>query len=901
MKPIFFVLVLVSLCVFSVAGEAKPLRYSINNSWQFVKSNDITNVEMFLSQLDKAERIDIPHTWNAADVVDEEKGFYRGAGWYSKDIRIPSSYKDKQVFLYFEGVATAADVYINEKRVRTHIGGFTRFVVPVSPHINFDNKEDFTTFNVVIKADNSYNDDWPTLHADFTFFGGVYRDVNLVVTEKVHFNIEEYAANGVFVTTPHVSDERGDVNLKLRIKNDDLKPRMVSLRTEVYSPDQKLVSEKIKRVTLPASSANDYELSLEPIATPQLWSPDTPDLYRVVAEIIDTETGVLLDSSVNPLGFRWFRFDVEEGFFLNGEPLKLIGTNRHQDFHDIGNALPDHIHIEDLKRMKAMGSNFLRIAHYPQDPTVLELADRLGILTSVETPIVDTVTESEAFAKNSLSAHKEMMRQNYNHPSLIIWAYMNEVLLRPRFNNKTQKERYTEYTDYIAELAQDIENLTRAEDPFRYTMIPNHAGLSRYKNAGLVDIPMIVGWNIYDGWYGRGYDNLQPKLENYHSVVRKPMIITEYGAGADPRLHSLTPTRFDFSQEYAVEYHDHYLNFIKNTPWIAGANAWNYADFSSESRSDAVQSINNKGLIGIDRQPKNVFYYYQASLLDEPFVAIAAKTWKQRSYTEDKEGAGISTMPVDVFSNQEAVELFLNGKSLGVSEMDGVWTKFQVPFVDGINRLRAVNTSTNYVEDFAEVRINVLPLNLKQHFPDGGISVNLGDQRFFYDNQFDHAWMHNKEYEKGSWGSVGGSPYIRPAKRVQQPYGAKMPINGTFKDPIYQTQLVGVEQFKLEVPAGVYEVTLHFAELEGARAKHLPYDLADEDEKSSSTTNRTFSVLINKQPVIERLDLLALYGEYQAVQIKSVVTVGDEEMLTVDFDKVVGEPVLNAIEVFKKL
>ena len=199
------------------------------------------------------------------------------------------------------------------------------------------------------------------------------------------------------------------------------------------------------------------------------------------------------------------------------------------------------------------------------------------------------------------------------------------------------------------------------------------------------------------------------------------------------------------------------------------------------------------------------------------------------------------------------------------------------------------------------MRVNVLPLNLKRRFPDGGISVNLGDQRFFYDNQFDHAWMHNKEYKEGSWGSVGGSPYIRPAKKVQQPYGAKMPINGTSKDPIYQTQLVGVEQFKLEVPAGVYEVTLHFAELEGASANHLPYDLVDDDEKGSSTTNRTFSVLINQQKVIEKLDLLAQYGEYNAVQLKSVVTVGDEQMLTVDFNKVVGEPVLNAIEVFKKL
>ena len=898
MKTKLLALTLALLCAGPLQA-AKQLRYTINDSWQFIKDNDITKVDDFLSQLDRAERVTIPHTWNVEDVVDEEEGYYRGAGWYSKEVRIPSSYKEKQVFLHFEGVATAAEVYINSKLALQRVGGFTRFVVPVTPHITFDEASEFTTFNVVVKGDNSYHDDWPALHADFTFFGGMYRDVSLVVKEKVHFNIEDYAANGVFITTPKVSEGSGDVNLKLRIKNDEARARKVNVVATVYSPDQQVAVQKSKSYNLKAEVTNEFPLELDPVETPQLWSPDAPNLYRVVCEIFDASSGEKLDESVNPLGFRWFRFDVDEGFFLNGKHLKLIGTNRHQDFYNIGNALPDHIHVEDILKMKAIGSNFLRIAHYPQDSAILELCDRLGILTAIETPIVDTVTESKAFAENCMSAQLEMIRQNYNHPSLIIWAYMNEVLLRPRFMD--DKERYKVYTDYIKDLAQDLEDLTRAEDPYRYTMIPNHAGLERYKEAGLCDISMIVGWNIYDGWYGGGYENLQPKLEKYHSVVRKPMIITEYGAGADPRLHSLTPTRFDFTQEYAVAFHNHYLNFFKETPWIAGANVWNYADFSSEARVDAVQSINNKGLVGIDRTPKDVFYYYQAALLDEPFVGIAAKTWKQRSNTEDKVGSGISTMAVDVFSNQGEIELFLNGKSLGTKKMDSVWTKWDVPFVDGVNRLRAVNTATDYCEDFAEVRVNVLPLDLKKSFPAVGLSINLGDQRFFYDDQFDQAWMFDKEYAEGSWGRIGGKPYVRPAKRVQQPYGTKSTIKGTFKDPLYQTQLIGIEQFKLNVPPGVYEVSLHFAELEGTDTTHLPYDLADESEAIKDVTSRTFSVSINERPVIEKLDLISQYGEFQAVKIKSEVTVGQEGQIVVGFEKLVGEPVLNAIEVHKKL
>ncbi len=897
MKIKLCVLTFIVISLFQLQA-ASQLRYTINDSWQFIKDNDITSVDQFLSQIERADTVNIPHTWNDKDVVDENDGFYRGAGWYAKEVRIPSSYSDKQVFLFFEGVSTAAEVYINKQLVRTHVGGFTRFVVPVTPSIEFDKESEFTTFNVVVKGDNSYNDDWPSLHADFTFFGGMYRDVSLVVTGKVHFNVEDYAANGVFITTPKVSAERGDVNLKVRIKNDEASTKKVKLVTKIFGPNDELVQENASSLKLKAGLSNVFDLSLEPVSNPQLWSPDAPHLYRVECEIVDAKTKLVLDKSVNSLGFRWYKFDVEDGFFLNGKSLKLIGTNRHQDFDKIGNALPDHIHIEDIKRMKAMGSNFLRIAHYPQDPAVLEMCDRLGIITSVETPIVDTVTETEAFSTNCLSAQLEMIRQNYNHPSLIIWAYMNEVILHPRFAN--DKERYDIYTKYIVDLAQKIEDMTRAEDPYRYTMIPNHGSLERYQEAGLTNVPMIVGWNIYDGWYGGGYENLQPKLEKFHAAVKKPMIITEYGAGADPRLHSLTPTRFDFTQEYAVEYHNHYLKYFKNTPWIAGANVWNYADFNSESRTDAVQSINNKGLIGIDRTPKNVFYFYQASLLKEPFVAIAAKTWKQRSYLEDAQGAGISTMPVDIFSNQKEIELFLNGKSLGIKKMDSVIAVFDVPFVDGVNKLRAVNTSTDYCEDFTEVRINVLPLSLKAHFPAGGISVNVGDQRFFYDDQFDQAWMFDKAYTSGGWGNVGGKPYVRPNKNVQQPYGAKMTIKGTYKDPIYQTQLVGIEKYQFDVPAGVYEIKLHFAELEGTAAKHLPYDLTDESEAVAKITSRTFSVLINDVMVLDKLDLINQYGEYQAVKVKSEVTVEKDQPIVVDFKKIVGEPVLNAIEIYKK-
>jgi len=898
MKKHLSIILVILLNTFSSQLGAQ-IKYTVNESWQFIKDNSIKDINQFVVQKNKAELVDIPHTWNDKDVVDEQEGFYRGAGWYTKTIKIPTAYKDKQLFMLFEGVATAAEVYINNQLATKHIGGFTRFVVPVSKFVKFDDSSEFSTFNVTVKSDNSYNDDWPALHADFTFFGGIYRDVNLVVTEKVHFNIEDYAANGVFITTPKVSEKSGEINLKVKIKNDDSNAKKIKLVTKVFGPNQELVEEKTTALNLKAGISNDFDLQMKPVANPQLWSPDTPNLYKVVCEIVDAKTNQKLEETSNPLGFRWFSFDVDKGFFLNGKHLKLIGTNRHQDFKDIGNAVPDYIHLEDVLRMKEMGSNFLRIAHYPQDPAILEMCDRLGILTTVETPIVDTVTESEAFTQNCLSAQLEMIRQNYNHPSLIIWAYMNEVILHPLFTK--DKERYKIYTKYIVDLAQKIENMTRAEDPYRYTMIPNHGDLKRYKEPGLTEVPMIVGWNIYDGWYGGDYTILPGRIEEFHKGVRKPMIITEYGAGVDPRLHTLYPTRFDFTQEYGTEFHQYYLDFFKKHDFIAGVNVWNYADFNSEDRVDTMQSINNKGLVTIDRSPKDVFFFYQASLLKKPFVAIGSKTWgKQRTYVEDKDGAGISTMPVQVFTNQNEIELIHNGQSLGTKKPNGVIAVFDVPFINGINQLKARANNGDYLEDFSSIKINVLPISLK-NFPANGLAINVGDKRFFYDDKIDQAWMFDKEYTKGSWGHIGGKPYVRPEKNVQQPYGAKQTIKGTINEPIYQTQLIGIEQYRFDVPAGVYEISLHFAELEGTKAKHLPYDLGTETKEVAKITNRTFSVLINDKKVIDKMDLLGQYGEYRAVKIKSQISVKEGEPLIVSFKKNVGEPVLNAIEVYKKL
>ncbi|OHX64810.1 glycoside hydrolase family 2 TIM barrel-domain containing protein [Flammeovirga pacifica] len=894
MKLFYIFILQILFCSLSLQAVATPnVNYTINNSWQFMRSNEIKTLADISSNSKNAEWVNIPHTWNDKDVIDEEEGYYRGMGWYIKEVSIPTSFKEKEVFLQFEGVNTLAEVYINGQLSGTHVGGYTRFVVPVSKFITFDDQQLTTTFKIVVKVDNSFNKNRPSLTADFTFFGGIYRDINLITKDKVHFNFEQDGSNGCFLTTPKVSVEKGELHLKAHIKNDASSKKKIKLISKIFDPKGKLIAEKISKINLVPQQNSTIDIDLDAVDQPQLWDTKTPHLYQVVCELWDAKTNTKVDEVVNPLGFRWFEFDVEKGFFLNGQSLKLIGTNRHQDYKGIGNALPDYLHVEDIRIMKEMGSNFLRIAHYPQDPYILEACDRLGILATVETPVINTVTENEQFDKNCLSAQLEMIRQSYNHPSLIIWAYMNEILLKPKY--KKDPVRYKKYTDYIVQLANKLETLTREEDPFRYTMIPNHGGMETYRDAGLTEVPMIVGWNIYDGWYGREYDALEAKLIKFHEGVNKPFIITEYGAGADPRLHTLNPTRFDFTQEYATNYHQHYVKVIHKLPFVAGANVWNYADFSSEHRVDAVQSVNNKGLVGIDRKPKDVYYFYQAALLEKPFVGIAAKTWKRRTCIENQEGK--SVMPVQVFSNQEQVELFINGKSCGKKKVEEKIAVFEVPFIHGINRLKAV---TSTLEDYAEVRINILPQKLDT-FPANGFSINLGDERFFYDDQIDQAWGIGKKYTEGSWGTIGGTPYVRPSKRKQHPYGTNHTIQGTYNDPVYQTQLVGIEKFRMDVPPGVYDVQLHFAELEGSSAKHLPYDLMEGEQVDKEQISRTFSVKINDQLILNRLDILTQFGEYKAIKYKAQIRVEEGQPLLIEFDKIIGEPVMNAIEIYKKI
>ncbi|GAB3589963.1 glycoside hydrolase family 2 TIM barrel-domain containing protein [Hymenobacter daeguensis] len=890
-----WLLVLLLLALPATAQERTVI--AINSDWQFRKADGTDYAHTAAAA--GWEKISIPHTWNALDVTDDEPGYYRGIGWYRKALHVPASWQNRRVYLRFEGAGQEAEVYVNGQLAGRHAGGYTAFQFAVSQWLRFDKP---ATNEVVVKVDNSPNPALPPLSADFTFYGGLYRDVYLVAASAVHFDLDNYASSGLFVSTPAVSAEAAEVLARGTLVNESATRRRLTVLTEVSDGDGHVVARQRSSLALAAGEKREFRQSLPTLRRPHLWSPAHPYLYHVTATVREAgpADAAPLDAVSSPLGLRWFRFDAATGFFLNGQPLKLIGTNRHQDFPGLGNALPDALAERDLLLLKQMGGNFLRVSHYPQDPAVLAACDRLGILASVEIPVVNAITDSPAFFANCRTMQTEMVRQGYNHPSVIIWAYMNEVLLRLPAGFSKDNAAGQAYLARVAALATELDALTRREDPARYTMLVNHGAFELYQQAGLLQIPMLVGWNLYAGWYSGAFQGFPDFLDRHRrELPDKPLLVTEFGADADARLHSFEPLRFDKTTEYANRYHQFYLKAILDRPFVAGATVWNLAEFNSESRQEAVPHINNKSLLTADRQPKDAYLFYQAHLLPTPYVRIGSRAWTLRSGRAAGPDSLHCAQPVEIYTNQPAAELLLNGRSLGTHPADFGIVRFRVPFADGRNQLTA--RAGTAPPDHAEVEFLLLPPTLaSEALPFTELNVSLGDQRFFTDARLHQVWLPEQAYAPGGWGYVGGKPFALPGTG-RLPYGSDRNILGTEYDAIYETQRVGLRQFRLDdVPAGQYEVTLHFAELEAVpAAEQLAYNLARPDAASAAPAKapRRFDVWLNGLPALTDVGPENDLPPLQAISYKLPVNVRRGQGIVLDFKATAGETVLNGIQV----
>lgn len=860
------------------------VKYTINEGWKFYLGDLAGN---FMRNCDdsKWEMISLPHTWNNKDATDDVPGYYRGIGWYRKWLYIDSTATGKVTSLYFDGANQITELYVNEKLVGIHKGGYTRFCFDISQYIQPGSNN-----LVAVKVDNSHNATIPPLSADFTFFGGIYRNLYLQVNEKTGLSSGDYASDGIYIRTRSVTEKKADLEIQALLDNSEDTKRTVLLIQSIIAPDGKETSlGQQQQVLAPNSSGTSITRQLT-IEAPLLWSPQTPNLYTLKTAVVDPHTKKELTSQLNTFGLRWFSFDPEKGFSLNGRYLKLIGTNRHQCYLGKGNALPDELHIEDIRLLKEMGGNMLRISHYPQDPLILEMCDKLGIITSVEVPIVNEITESDAFLQNCLQMTTEMVKQNFNHPSVVIWAYMNEVMLRAPYADDSV--RHAQYCKEVHRQAAAIDSLLRTLDRERYTMIPCHGSLKRYEETGLVTVPMIVGWNLYQGWYGGRFADFDTFLAAYHAKYPlSPIMITEYGADVDDRLHSFKPERFDFTVEYGDLYHQHYLQTITKNDYIAGATIWNLNDFYSEARGDAVPHVNTKGITTTNRQLKNTYLLYQVALSKEPLAYLGSKSWKYRAGTDG--GNGTCLQPVKIYSNQPKVDVYHNGAFFKQVEVPHYCLNLELPFTNGNNTIEL--RIGNKVCDWAQTSFCLLPANTQQHELNE-LNVLLGSNRYFEDRDARLVWIPEQPYTPGGWGYTGGRP-VRPKTKSGSLPSSPVNIENTNNDPIFQTQREELQSFKADVQDGQYAVYLYWANLAANAAGKLIYNLGN-NAVNNHNSHSLMNVSINSQPVLSHLDITE-QQKASAIVKKVLVNVTDKKGITINLEAIEGKTVLNAIRIIK--
>lgn len=727
------------------------------------------------------------HTWNAQDAIDEVPGYYRGDTTYTSSFSLASSplNKPQSYTLCFDGVNQETWVYVNGDSVGYHAGGYTRFYMDITSYLHVGEN------TIQVRVSNAYNADIPPLSADFTFFGGIYRKAYILQTAAAHIVPE-----GVCITTPVVNDKEAQVMVQTRWVNPA--QQNVQLRYTILNPKGKKIF----------SGYNNPSGALTSIRNPQLWSPSSPCLYTLLSQVVD-EKGKVIDEVKTRFGLRYYRFDPNEGFFLNGKHLKLIGTNRHQDERGYGNALQSWQHERDIQMIKDMGANFLRVSHYPQDKRVMELCDSLGVLCSVEIPIVNAISETEEFTANCLTMLDEMIRQNRNHPSVIIWAYMNEVLLRPPFKSSTERDSL--YKVHVRELAQRLDDRCHELDKERYTMMAYHSNLNVNRSTGLMDIPQILGLNLYNGWYSGKLEGFEETLDQVHELFpNKIIMVSEYGADCDTRLRSQQPSRMDYTLDYALAYHQHYLPEILKRPFVAISAAWNFNDFHSESRAGAIPHFNLKGLVTTHRQPKQTYYYYQSVLSADVAVRQAAQ--------------------------------------------------------DSLATLQALPSASTH-------------------------TYLLGTNRIFTDPATNTVWYPiSEDYVHG------GYAYTVKTRHGRLP-AADADIIGTDLDPIYQTAQIGLDSIIIPLENGIYDVTLHWAELQrNGEPVVSVYNLGN-DAVQEEFEGRVMNIAIQGQTVLSNLNLTEQYGTYHA-HSETFVTEVKEGKLRITFSATLGQTLLNSIEIF---
>ncbi len=659
--------------------------FRINENWSYLE-DDVVNVEQLGRSNKPWEQIDLPHTWNKFDAVDQVPGYRRSASWYKKELFIPESKNNLRYLLEFEGVNIKSDVYVNGSHAGGHIGGYLAYTVDMTSFLKKGQ-----TNTILVRADNSYDPNViPSQKSDFCIYGGITRDVWLKI-------VPAQFIERVLIKTPSVSKTSAETTIDVVLENKGSVSANGDIVVALNDRAGKEIARKSEKVTLKEGQTR-LSIAMPIIKNPMLWSPADPALYTVTVSLRDGKKN--LDVVADRCGYRWFEFKDHGPFYLNGERLLLRGTHRHEDYAGLANAMPDSLHRKDMVMIKEMGANFVRLAHYPQDPEVYRSCDELGILVWDELPWCRGGLGGDEWKANTKRLLKEQIVQNFNHPSIIIHSLGNELYWLPDVPGGDQM-------DSLRSMVKELNTIAHQLDPWRVTATRKFT-----EGADLVD---LVSPSIWPGWYSGVYTTFEKAITDARKNFSK-FFHAEYGGDSHAGRHTENPVTgegmtisdgweepmkpqkirnisqmTDWSENYIVNLFDWYLHVSEQTEWFTGNAQWAFKDFPTPLRPEnPIPYINEKGLVDRAGKPKDAYYVFKSYWTTSPeFCYIESHTWTERS------GPTGMKREVKVFSNCSDVELFLNGASLGkrtrdIKKFPACGLSWGVDFLSGKNTLLAV-------------------------------------------------------------------------------------------------------------------------------------------------------------------------------------------------------------------
>ena len=641
-------------CQFVFANEIR-WRINLNTNWKF-QTKILTDAPASVDYADETwTTVNIPHTWNSTDAQDGGNNYLRTIGWYRKSLPWNDSFQGKKLYIEFLGACLQAECFVNGKSVGNHKGGYTAFRFDITAQMQQGNNI------IAVKVDNRLSEEIIPLGGDFSVLGGLYRDVSLIVVDPVHIDLMDCGSSGLYLTPTNVSEASADLEIRAKILNNSSETKTITINGILRNPDNFTTIEdvpnpafdvnamcpggkEIKKVnkTVAIEPGSSYQFKEKvTVENPHLWN-GKKDPYRYLVDLEITEGENIIDAVSEYVGFRYYSV-TKDGFFLNGNLYPLRGVGKHQDRYNMGYAVTSKEQNEDFGMIYDMGANAIRLAHYPHDPYIYDLCDRYGLAVWTEIPLVDRPGTAATFNDITKTQLRELIRQHYNRPSVFFWGLQNEIR--------------EQHDTHMRGLMKELNELAQIEDPTRLTVQATNHYTARNWDSD------VFAWNYYPGWYVQN-PLFSSKLDDFKNSESRPTALSEYGAGGSIYHHEINPSKPVTNggkfhpEEYQNKVHEQAIVDISTRNFVWGTFLWNMFDFAPDGRNEGDQpGTNDKGLVTYDRKVKKDSYYaYKANWSDDPFVYITS-----RRYTEREE----TITPVNIYSNCESVELFVNGASKG--------------------------------------------------------------------------------------------------------------------------------------------------------------------------------------------------------------------------------------------